>query len=50
MNGREFLDTNVLIHAHDARDPHERACVRELMQSGYLVERLAFRNSFQALS
>lgn len=21
MNAREFLDTNVLIYAHDARDP-----------------------------
>ena len=24
MNGREFLDTNVLIYAHDARDEHKR--------------------------
>ena len=32
MNGREFLDTNVLIHAHDARDPRKRACARELIR------------------
>ena len=72
MNGREFLDTNILIYAHDARDPSKRACARELIrrllrerrgvlslqvlqeffaaQSGYIVERLAFRNPFQAPS
>ena len=32
MNGREFLDTNVLIYADDARDPHKRACARELIR------------------
>ena len=32
MNGREFLDTNILIHAHDARGPHKRACARELIR------------------
>ena len=24
MNGREFIDTNVLIYADDARDPRKR--------------------------
>ena len=32
MNGREFLDTSVLIHAHDARDPRKRACASELIR------------------
>ncbi len=32
MNGREFLDTNVLIYAHDARDTHKRECARELIR------------------
>ena len=32
MNGREFLDTNVLIYAHDARDPRKRARARELIR------------------
>ena len=32
MSGREFLDTNVLIYAHDARDPRKRACARELIR------------------
>lgn len=30
MSGREFLDTNVLIYAHDARDERKRARAREL--------------------
>lgn len=32
MNAREFLDTNVLIYAHDARDPRKRTCARELIR------------------
>lgn len=32
MNAREFLDTNVLIYAHDARDPRKRARARELIR------------------
>ena len=32
MSEREFLDTNVLIYAHDARDPRKRACARELLR------------------
>ena len=32
MNGREFLDTNVLIYAHDARDERKRARARELIR------------------
>ena len=32
MSGREFLDTNVLIYAHDARDPRKRARARELIR------------------
>ena len=36
MNGREFVDTNVLIYADDARDPRKRdrarALIRELMR------------------
>ena len=25
MNGREFIDTNVLVYADDARDPRKQA-------------------------
>lgn len=32
MGGREFLDTNVPIHAHDARHPRKRTCARELIR------------------
>ena len=32
MSGREFLDTNVLIYAHDARDTRKRTCARELIR------------------
>ena len=32
MNGREFLDTNVLIYAHDARDPDKQTRARELIR------------------
>ena len=32
MNGREFLDTNVLIYADDARDPRKRERARELIR------------------
>ena len=32
MNGREFLDTNVLIYADDARDPQKRECAQELIR------------------
>ena len=32
MNGREFLDTNVLIYADDARDEQKRECARELIR------------------
>ena len=32
MSGREFLDTNVLIYAHDAPDPRKRARARELIR------------------
>ena len=31
MSEREFLDTNVLIYAHDARDPRKRASAQELL-------------------
>ena len=32
MNGREFLDTNVLIYADDARDPGKRERARALIR------------------
>ncbi len=32
MNGREFLDTNVLIYADDARHPGKRERARELIR------------------
>ena len=32
MSGREFVDTNILIYAHDARDPRKQACARELIR------------------
>lgn len=32
MNGREFLDTNVLIYADDARDPRKRKRAQELIR------------------
>ena len=32
MNGREFLDTNILIYADDARDPQKRECARALIR------------------
>lgn len=32
MNGREFLDTNVLIYADDARDPQKRECAQALIR------------------
>ena len=32
MSGREFIDTNVLIHADDARDPDKRRRARELIR------------------
>ncbi len=32
MNGREFIDTNVLIYADDARDPHKQARARDLVR------------------
>ena len=32
MSGREFLDTNVLIYADDARDPHKRTRARALIR------------------
>ena len=32
MSGREFLDTNVLIYAHDARSPSKRDRARELIR------------------
>ena len=32
MSGREFLDTNVLIYAHDARSPNKRDRARELIR------------------
>lgn len=32
MSGREFLDTNVLIYAHDGRDPRKQTCARELIR------------------
>ena len=31
MNGREFIDTNVLIYAHDARDPRKQHLARDLV-------------------
>ena len=32
MSGREFLDTSVLIYAHDGRDPRKQTCARELIR------------------
>ena len=32
MSGREFLDTNVLIYAHDGRDPRKQTRARELIR------------------
>lgn len=32
MSGREFLDTNVLIYAHDARDPRKQERARDLIR------------------
>ncbi|MCY4661498.1 MAG: PIN domain-containing protein [Acidobacteria bacterium] len=32
MTGREFLDTNVLIYAHDGRDPRKQTCARDLIR------------------
>ena len=32
MSGREFLDTNVLIYAHDARSPRKRTLARGLIR------------------
>lgn len=32
MSGREFLDTNVLIYAHDSRDPRKQTCARDLIR------------------
>lgn len=32
MSGREFIDTNVLIHADDGRDPEKRGRARELIR------------------
>ena len=32
MSGREFLDTNVLIYAHDGRSPRKRTRARELIR------------------
>ena len=31
MSGREFLDTNVLVYAHDARDSRKRARAQDLV-------------------
>lgn len=32
MNGREFIDTNVLVYADDARDPCKQARARDLVR------------------
>ncbi len=32
MSGREFLDTNILIYAHDARDARKQTCARDLLR------------------
>ena len=32
MSGREFIDTNVLVYADDARDPRKRDQARELIR------------------
>ena len=32
MSGREFIDTNVLIYAEDARDPRNQMCAAELIR------------------
>jgi predicted nucleic acid-binding protein len=32
MSGREFLDTNVLIYAHDDREPDKQAAARALIR------------------
>ena len=33
MSGREFIDTNVLVYADDARNPERRGQARELIRS-----------------
>ena len=33
MSGREFIDTNILIYADDARDPSKRDRARELIRT-----------------
>ena len=38
MSGREFVDTNVLVYADDARDAAKQACARDLIRS-LLLER-----------
>ena len=38
MSGREFIDTNVLVYADDARDPEKRARARDLIRN-LLLER-----------
>lgn len=32
MSGREFIDTNVLVYAEDARDRRKQTCARELIR------------------
>ena len=50
MNGREFLDTNVLIYADDARDPRKRKraqeLIRRLMDEGRSVVSLQILQEF----
>ena len=43
MNAREFPDTNVLIYAHDARDPRKAD-----PWPGHVVDTLTLRNPFLA--
>ncbi len=32
MSGREFIDTNVLVYADDARDQRKQTCAHELIR------------------
>ena len=40
MNGREFLDTNVLIYADDARNPEKRCQAREPIRAPMVPHRV----------
>ena len=40
MNGREFLDTDVLIYADDARNPERHRLARELIRAPMVPHRV----------